>query len=489
MSRHVMFYFGFLSVLVLLPTVLSASSHREAPAVAQDPSIDITDVYAFPTPGNANTYSFVMNVYPAAQSYAGPNWYQFAEDALYEIHIDNTGDGIEDVTWQFRFKTKSYKTDEGLVIANFPNIAFEAGKYTNCQLCQTYDIYKVVGLRRRGSSTKIATSLSVAPPRIGPATTDGGTPHGGTLEERYTAYKTLSEKSIQASNGYKFFAGPRNDPFYVDLGGIFDRLSIRLTSPGGNLPHDSLAGANVLSIVFDAPKAEFLADGKKFFGVWGSTSRRQVKIRRPAGKDSRDGGPWVQVARLGNPLVNEVIIKMKDKDKFNATEPKDDAKNFASYVTNPQLAVVLNSLYGSTGQTQQGLITNIEETNRTDLVSAFVDGLPSINRHPDAKQNAGDMIRVNLDFALQEWPLSGRGLKEDVVKIALGFLAQCKKLTGNTGEPANPFGKVDPPSPGIVPANCLLDDGVLADDPTPGRPAGLNPTGTFPYLDLPFSAY
>lgn len=480
-----------LFTMVLSPFAV-ASSHREAPAISQDPAVDITDLYAFPTPQNNAAVTFVLNVYPASQPYAGPNWYQFAEDALYEIHIDNTGDGIEDMTYQFRFKNGAYKGSEGSVVANLPKIGFAEGRFTGCSLCQTYDVFKIPGLRRKGAPAKITTSpLLVAPPRIGPATTDGGAagiPHSGSAEDRYSSYKDLATNANARVGSYQFFAGPRNDPFFADLGAIFDRLSVRLGLTGANAPRDSLAGANVLSIVFNVPISEFLAPGKTHFGVWGTTSRRQVKIRRPHGKDSKDGGPWVQVSRLGNPLLNELIIKMRDKDKFNASEPKDDGKNYLSYVLNPQLAGVLNGLYGPEGSTSAGFITKIDETDRTDMVAAFIDGVSGVNKHPDGVANAGDMLRVNLSYGTQEWPLSGRGLDNDVVKALLVFLAQCRVYAANSpmdNHPSSrPFGKVDE---GVT-ANCIVDDGVLADDATLGRGSFI-PRLNFPYLDLPSSGY
>lgn len=493
-------FFGAAALLplTLVSATALASSHREAPSLAQDPSVDLTDIYAFKTPGSADHFTFIMNVYPAMQGYAGPNWYQFAYDAIYEMHIDTTGDGVEDTSYRFQFETAPYKDAEGLIIANFPAITFDATtKRFTGSLSQIYNVTKIAGVARKGGEkTQIAKSLPVAPPRIGPYTTDNGgeaVVATSTLlndeAKMYANYKALSDNAITTVDGRKFFAGPRNDPFFVDLGGVFDRVGVRIPGLTGT-PKDSLLNSNVMSIAFEVPISDFLPTGKHF-GVWATVSRPQGRILRIDGKNHKNGGAWVQVSRLGNPLVNEVVIKINDKDKFNFTEPKDDAANFAPYVVKPQLAYVLNALYaGDSALTAKGLITKIDEEGRDDLVAAFVTGLPGINKFPDAT-GSGDMIRVNLDFGIQEWPLSGRGLKDDVVNAALTFLAQCKKLMANSTKPDNPFGKVDPPvdaAASPVPANCLLDDFITADTPTPGNP-GMVPLATFPYMDLPYSAY
>lgn len=512
--------------MIQLPMVAQASSHREAPAIAMDPAADITDVYTFKSPTNPANWVFVMNVSPAALGGAAPNWYRFDDDVLYEMHVDRTGDGIEDVTFQFRFTTNDYRAAKGLIISYFPNVSFDAAsnKYTGLlgdgSLNQTYAVSRINSGRRSAAPAEVGAGLLVAPPRIGPYTTDGGKDNKSTakIPQAYQAYAALAKNAVKDVGSAKFFAGPRNDPFFVDLGGVFDRVAVRIPSVTGT-PVDSLVGANVMSIVMELPLTDFLEAGETHFGYWATTSRPQASIRRPAGKDEKVGGGWVQVSRLGNPLVNEVVIKVEDKDKFNNTEPKDDVANFASYVLKPQLAFVLNTLYGPANDlsTVGDFITKIDEEDRWDLVTAFVTGLPGINRHPSLPTDTnyadkgGDMIRVNTGFAVQEWPLSGRNLKDNTVKSALSFLAQCKKLSGlNTltitspnDYPDNPFGKVDHPAaadvsnvPSLIPANCLLDDFVTADTKTTGAPAdgadtsvGFRPGVDFPYLDVPYGAY
>jgi hypothetical protein len=486
-----------------------ASSHREAPAISKDPAADITDLYAFKAPGDATRFAIIMNVSPAQVAYAGPNWYQFDDDVIYEIHVDNTGDAIEDITYRFQFKTADYRAldnDHNLIVANFPKITFANGKYDGA-LSQTYSVTKVVGNRRTGTATSVVANVPVAPPRIGPHTTDYGT-NVTTAAQQYANYNTNTADAIKTEGTAKFFAGPRNDPFFVDLGAVFDRVAVRTGGAGGypntGTAHDSLEGSNVLTIAMEVPVADIKGDGD-YFGVWATTSRPQAKVLRTGGQGPSLGGGYVQVSRLGNPLVNEVVIKMTDKDKFNATEPKDDATNFAAYVTKPQLAYVLNVLYGATNssgvQIAADLINPIDEDNRTDLVAAFVTGIPNVNKHPSATATGGDMIRVNLGLAdaQQHWPLSGRQLKDDVVASALSFLAQCDELRvgdstglgGFLGAHSNPYGKTTNVTGGSPnKANCYLDDFISSGDDSDGATAGSHGViSTFPYVDAPFSSF
>jgi len=550
-------------ILLLVPVVAKASSHREAPSIARDPAADLTDVYVFKSKEQANHYTFVMNVSPAYNPHAGPNWYGFDDEVLYELHVDNTGDAVEDVTYQFRFKTNDYRAmaDKGLIVSYFPHITFDEtkGRYAGLEsvlgaagvpaLLQTYSVAKVSGGRRSGNSSSIVADALVAPPRIGPHTTDVGLTYTGltakTLAETYTGYKTLSDKAIKNVGTSKFFAGPRNDPFFVDLGAVFDRVSPRVyvgaagsgTAVTGT-PRDALKGVNVLSIVFEVPNAEvFGASSNNHIGVWATTSRPQAKILRPDGKAELSGGGYVQISRLGNPLVNEVVIKVGDKDKFNNSQPSKDVDNFASYVTGPQLALVLNLLYGTGAGIQSDGVTvpssvfgrtfieDIGLSGRQDLVDVFIAGITGVTKHPSAT-GAGDMIRVNKGLTagalgittdgdggaipagtiIEGWPLNGRVLEDDVVNTALTFLAECKFLAGlaivkavkldlkydlqpiwsnhDVGLPTGTIGASN-----LAPANCLLDDFVTQPDATPGSASTTGTLAAFPYVDLPHGAY
>lgn len=503
-------------VALSLSSPLVASSHREAPGLANDPAADITDVYTFKGERGTTHQAFVINVSPAYVPAAGPNWYRFDDDVLYELHIDNSGDAVEDVTYQFKFTTHNDKSEatNANVIGFLPSVAWDSTKkqYTHfgdalgaVPLRQTYTVTKVTGGRRRGSATQIKptdmTDFPVAPPRVGPGVTDGTTKttSAGDLTSRYNAYKSLADNAVVATaGGYKVFAGPRNDPFNVDLGGIFSAINVRpgvLGLPSG--AKDSLASSNVMSIILEVPVTEIVPDSAKpYFGVWATTSRPQGTVRGLKGKDPTSGGGYVQISRLGNPLVNEVVIGYKDKDKFNATEPKDDVNNFASYVTDPQLAVLLNALYGSAGSTVKGGITDITKTGRTDLVTVFVTGIEGISKYPSAT-GTGDMLRVNRGYAAEAWPLNGRTLTNNVVKTALTFLAECKTLEGTNETTLD--GQVDLEAAGFknhtvsnraaqVPINCLLDSFAGNETPTTGG-TGVYDIAKFPYLDLPWSAW
>lgn len=494
-----------LSMLVALglSSPVSASSHREAPGIANDPAADITDVYTFKGERGTTHQAFVINVSPAYVPAAGPNWYRFGDDVLYELHIDNNGDAVEDVTYQFQFRSYNDKADatNANVIAFLPGVSWDssAKKYKSAlgdlPLRQTYSVTKVKGGSRKGTATKITpsdmTEFPVAPPRIGPGTTDGANSNMTNAAARYSSYKTLADSAIvTTADGYKFFAGPRNDPFNVDLGGVFNALNVRAIATNGQTAIDSLKNANVLSIIFEVPISEIIPDSSKpFLGVWATTSRPQGQVRKLKGADPVSGGGYVQVSRLGNPLVNEVVIGVKDKDKFNATHPKDDVSNFASYVVKPQLAFLLNALYGSNGSTAKGAITDMSLEDRTDLVQVFVTGIKGVSMYPDAS-GSGDMIRVNrgLDLGgggVEGWPLNGRTITDNVVKTALTFLAECKVLTEfGDFDVSSIFPKHTVAKTG-GPLNCALDS-FTSETPTSG---GSNDATKFPYLDLPWSAW
>ena len=492
-----------LMVALTLSTPLVASSHREAPGLANDPAADITDLYTFKGEQGSTHQAFVINVSPAYVPAAGPNWYRFDDDVLYELHIDNNGDAVEDVTYQFKFKTHNDKSDatNANVIAFLPGVSWDssAKKYKSAlgelPLRQTYSVTKVTGGSRRGTSTAIKpadlSEFAVAPPRIGPGTTDGANSNISSATNRYSAYKALADNAIgTTADRYKFFAGPRNDPFAVDLGGVFNAINVRAAATNGQTAIDSLAKSNVLSIIFEVPISEIIPDkSTPFFGVWATTSRPQGQVRKLKGADPVSGGGYVQVSRLGNPLVNEVVIGLKDKDKFNATHPKDDVSNFAAYVVKPQLAFLLNALYGSSGSTVAGGITNISLEDRTDLVQVFVTGIKDVSMYPNAK-GSGDMIRVNrgleIGAPIEGWPLNGRKITDNVVKTALTFLAECKVLTEfGDFDVSTLFPKHTVPKTPAPPLNCHLDS-FVSETPTTG---GSNDATKFPYLDLPWSAW
>ena len=446
-----------------------ASSHREAPAISQDAVADITDVYAFRSPGNESTHTtFVMDVYPAQVAASGPNWYRFGDDVRYEFNIDTTGDAVADMKLRFEFKTN---VEGALPLAylspGFAQLSFNGIKYSN-GLTQSYTMTKITKTDRGEDASGVieGNGAPVAPARVGPRTTDFGDANADAGYRKLIAPATVSAK------GYRVFAGPRNDPFFADLGKIFDTLNV------GTTPVDALKGLNCMSIVVDVPNSEiFGTSGKTIMGVWATTSRQQVVYNRAAqGTPTKvAAGGWVQVARLGNPLVNELVIGLKDKDLFNASQPKDDAQ-FAGYVVNPALASALNALFAGAG------LKEVRNSGRSDLAVVFARGVPGINEISPTGPIA-DMLRINV-AAPTGFP-NGRGLKDDIVDVALKVVAECS--TKALGLPADlPTSR----NYALDTLNCKLSDGVAKDDLTKGG-SGLNVdnAAAFPYVGIPHSGF
>jgi Domain of unknown function (DUF4331) len=391
------------------PKGAAASSHREAPLIGDDPAADNTDVYAFVSPDNSDTVTIIANYIPFEDPAGGPNYYSFDPTVLYELNIDNTGDAEEDVVYQFRF-TKT--------IANPNTFLYNTGQLTSAtdsdlSIRQTYSVTRV--LLEDGdvvSSSVLRSGLPVPPPNIGPRSNPSYDPQMGVA-------------SLGADR--KVFAGPRDDPFFVDLGSIFDLAGLRqfntlhalalANEPG----KDGVKNYNTHSIALQVPKTDLLrpalADGT--IGIYASASRPKITIRRDDGSVDANG-KWVQVSRLGNPLVNEVVIPLGKKDRWNASDPSDDAQ-FLQHYTSPELALRANALYAA--------LNGEFLTGRQDLVAVLLTGVPGLNL-TGAKQ--ADLLRLNTaippaanpnrlgvlagDFA--GFP-NGRRLADDVTDIEL----------------------------------------------------------------------
>ena len=317
-----------LAALATLPAL--ASSHREAPLITSTPKIDCSDFYAFNSyeTGRTNYVTLVANYIPLQDAYGGPNYFQLDTNALYEIHVDNTGDAREDLTFQFRFQNtprnialeigsgSSKRTNSVPVLAVGP---ITAGNNASLNVDQTYTLSVIQGLRRSGTATPLTNSVS------GVFTKPQDYVGTKTFPD-YNAYADQYIYSINlpgTTNKAKIFVAQRKDPFVVNLGETFDLINIS-TSPLGpeDANRDSLADKNVTSIMLEIPK-EFLrgagANGG-IIGAWSTASLIQ-------------NGQTNQLSRLGMPLVNEVVIGIRDKDKFNTSEPKDDLANFAENAT------------------------------------------------------------------------------------------------------------------------------------------------------------
>jgi hypothetical protein len=364
------------------PGAASASSHREAPLISEDPTADNTDVYAFVSPDKPDTATIISNWIPGEDPAAGPNYYTFSPSARYDIYVDRNGDGKPDITYRFRFKDQPSQLFLG-----------------NTQ--QSYTVTKIVG----DTSSVVGSGLLTPPDNIGPRSTPN--------------YSALAAQGIHTlSDGSTVFAGQRDDAFFADVGAIFDLVAIRLGTGATGGGKDFLAGYGVHAIALQIPKSQLDNGTNHTIGVWAATDRQKVSV-----SDGRAKTKWVQVSRLGNPLINEVLIPTTLKDKWNASSPAQD-KQFEQYYTNPILATVLQKLYPQFGPFQ--------DTGRTDLVQVLLTGLKSPALNYTGPTEA-DELRLNLSIAptpfdkinrlgvlggdLAGYP-NGRRLEDDVVDIS-----------------------------------------------------------------------
>ncbi len=305
------------------------TSHREAPRISQDPVADNTDLYAFVSPDKPDTVTVIANYIPLEEPAGGPNFNQFGDDVLYEILIDNDGDGKEDVTYQFRFKNK---------IGNPDTFLYNTGPISslddpNWNMRQFYSVTKVLGRRRSGNRAVLAKNLASPPVNIGPRSTP-----------KYTA---LANSAIHDLNGAgTFFAGQRDEAFFVDLGSIFDLAALRpvqslhlIPTPGAS-GVDTTKGFSVHTIAAQIPKSELTdaslsdpTDPSSSIGIWATASRRRARVLHNAEPEDDDdpllteAGQFIQVSRLGEPLINEVIIPLGAKDFWNNQEPYNDSQS------------------------------------------------------------------------------------------------------------------------------------------------------------------
>ena len=371
------------------------SSHREAPNIMLDPAADNTDTYAFTAKDAPGSVTIAANWIPGQVPANGPNFFRFDDRAKYYIHIDNTGDGKKDISYLFRFKTKIRNKNSFLYAG--PGTT----SYSKLNVIQTYSITRETvkrrGKRERVRSRVIARGLPVAPPNIGPKT--------------FPNYGALAAGAVKGlRGGGKVFAGSRDDPFFVDLGGTFDAINVRDLTGNKGSGKDDLSGYSISTTVLQLPERLVTRDGRAVasagarnavIGVWSTTERRKLEVTNAgfdsgspktvrAGKGKRRGrsaNKYVQVSRLGNPLVNEVVIPLGQKDRFNRTTPNRDAALYGKYVVKPELAAILNALFK----------INAPENRRTDIVQALLQGLPGLNQHKGIKgPPAVDTIKLNL---------------------------------------------------------------------------------------------
>lgn len=374
------------------------TSHREAPSISLDPAADNTDLYAFRDPVDATKVAIIANYIPLEEPAGGPNFHNFDDNVLYEIKIDNDGDAEEDITYQFRFETNI--VTPGTFLYNVGPISFNGttGQFDNLNVRQTYSVTRVT---KNKKGELLASGLITPPVNIGPKSTN--------------AYETLLvPPAIHTIGSRKFFAGQRGEGFYVDLGSIFN-LGILRPFAAAHLPSvppslastsgvNGTSGFNVHSIAMQVPITEVTSDGSMptlltdpaaVIGVWASAGRRKVTIREKEGEENL-AGPFTQVSRLGNPLVNEVIIPLHKKNLWNALEPKDDAQ-FDQHFESPELQALLPFLYPSVFP---NLATfGASGIPRADLVAILLTGIPSgiISGFQNfTGPTHADMLRLNL---------------------------------------------------------------------------------------------
>ena len=389
------YFAALVAMLVAWPMIPGrASSHREAPLISGDPLADNTDLYAFMSPDAPDTVTLIASFVPFEDPAGGPNFYRFGDNVLYEIKIDNNGDAVEDITYQFRF-TSGTVNPNTFLYATGPIKALDDA---NRNLFQTYSLARV----ERGVTVLTAGPMRTMYDNIGPASAPSYGGFGSGIYEFRQPDGTVG----------RVFAGQTDDPFFLDLR-VFDLLY------GGNLSEtgvDSLAGFNVHTIAIQVPRASLRA-GSPIIGVW-STASRPATTTRTAGAETTSGS-MVQVSRLGMPLVNEVVIPLAQKDKWNGSTPADDAQ-FLSYVTDPEVPRLLQAVYGLTAPS----------TPRNDLVSVFLTGVPNLNQQTGGRPS--EMLRLNTDIGPTARPSrlgvlaadiagfpNGRRLADDVIDITL----------------------------------------------------------------------
>ncbi len=406
-SLYISFVFlaGFL-FFAINPNYIEASSHREAPFITEHPKVDGTDFYMFRsyedrdagTPGNqfGDFVTIIANYHPLQDAFGGPNYFFMDPEAIYEIHIDNTADniGAENLSFQFRFQNQFRKTtlDVDGTAVEIPLIV--SGAVTNREdpnlnVLERYTITLVEGDRRSGVKTAITNNTLGGNTFFKPIDNIG--PKTLANYDNY-AGQHIFEIGLPGGLTGKVFVGQREDPFVVNLGEVFDLINL---DPNGNANQgkDQIAKKNITSIILELPTAFLTQNGSTNIGGWTTASLRQARLLNPfppaENRASIEGGAFSQVSRLGMPLVNELVIGLSKKDRFNASEPVNDAQ-FATFVTNPTLPVFLNILFGVTPPA----------TPRNDLVAVFLQGI-DLGGGLDNRvgTSTAEMLRLNTTIA------------------------------------------------------------------------------------------
>ena len=449
------------------------SSHREAPEISKDPVADSSDLYAFVSPDKPGFATIIANYVPLQPPDGGPNFFEFGDDVLYEIHISNRGDAQADITYGFRFHT---------VVFNKKTFLYNTGQITSIfdPHFNRRQYYSVTRTTRSGHVQQLGGNLEVPPCNIGPRSTPN--------------YEHLAAQCVHGLPGNRtVFAGQRADAFHVDLGSVFDLLDLRpfqnlhlIPTPAGT-GVNSLTDLNVHSIALRVPLSDLTVDGKtptdpaslkSVVGIWTTASRQRTHVYEGPGATAQNLGGWEQVSRLGNPLINEVVIPMGSKDDWNHSAPSHDSDYAASFL-HPEVAGLLPVLY-------PGVFKNLAAYTkpRADLVAILGTGIPS-GIIPGFQNYTGkvvaDMLRLNL--AIPATPFAkaspaglaggdpagfpnGRRVTDDVVTIELRAIAGL--LIPLVDKSFTPDA-----------ATSVVDDG-----------SSMTPTQqVFPYLNMPHDGY
>ncbi|MES2741174.1 MAG: DUF4331 domain-containing protein [Pseudomonadota bacterium] len=383
-----------------------ASSHREAPFITQNAKVDATDFYLFRSyeSGRSGFVTMVANYVPLQDPGAGPNYFAMDPNALYEIHVDNNGDAKEDLTFQFRFTNMNKDTQltVGGKKVSIPLVinggAIDSVNAAGTNVRETYAVTVVRGDRRSGSRATVTNADTGATAFDKPIDNVGN-----KAIPNYAAYAAKHVYNVTipgCATPARMFVGQRKDSFVVNLGETFDLINIKtpateFAANAESSAKDDLAGKNVTAIELEVPIACLTAGSEPVIGAWTTASMRQGRLLNSApsasASTSKEGGAWVQVSRLGMPLVNEVVIGLKDKDRFNASKPAADGQ-FADYVTNPTFPALVEILYGSAGAKAP---TNFP---RNDLIATFLTGIKGVNQ--PATVTASEMLRLNTGVAV-----------------------------------------------------------------------------------------
>src|SRR5437899_3057238 len=482
-----------------------AASHREAPLMALDPAADLTDVYAFVSYDAANLarsaadrrVTFIMNVIPGQDPADGPNYFNFDDEVAYRLNIDNDQDGkAEDIVYEFRFKTETrpvggpggltaplpYLGNPHIGVAALQGItALDGPGSEGLTRRQTYTVTEIRDKKR--TELFSGRTLVAVPSNVGPATIPD--------------YPALAAQGIYSDNasGIRAFAGQRAETFYIDLGAVFDTLNLRrylpaLTGPGEDGDNvnpfgvNRFSGSNVSTIAIEVPITRITSDGKPaaasanpVIGMYASTARQSVRVSRGSNMDSDTEGQWVQVSRMANPLVNELIINTPAKDQWNAAEPEDEAQ-FQTFYKNPVIATALDLVY----HVPIAPINGSPASNRTDLMSILLKYPGQALDGSNCGQPCSELLRLDLRVpptppesqsrlgaALSAdkagWP-NGRRPNDDVTDIAVRVVGGTNYITNKAGDGVNFLAG----APGVVGVD-ITANGIAK---------------TFPFLPTPY---